>query len=110
MRKLLVLLFLGTVLRASTPTAVDVLIVVGAPGEATFGEVFAQSARDWVAACDAAKKTYRLIESPAEQTNQLAQLRDALSIQGNGDRELWMVLIGHGTSSSPSPSRRCMPA
>jgi hypothetical protein len=83
--------------RASTPTAVDLLIVVGAPGEESFRQVFTEAAQDWIAASAKANKTHRLLEFSATDTNQLAQLREILSAQKSGEKELWIVLIGHGT-------------
>lgn len=97
MKNLLALLFSVAVAYPSTPATVDVVIVVGAPGEPTYGEMFSDSVRDWTAACEAAKKTFKLIQSKAGETNQLSELRDSISAQGNGDRELWLILIGHGT-------------
>jgi hypothetical protein len=94
---LFTLLFAFAAARASTPTAVDLLVVVGAPGEESFRQVFSEAARDWIAASTQAKKSHRLLESSATDTNQLVQLRELLSAQKSGEQELWIVLIGHGT-------------
>jgi hypothetical protein len=93
---LVALLFPLLTAQASTPSAVDLLIVVGAPGEESFRPVFAEAAQDWISASAMANKTHRLLEASAE-TNQLVQLREALSAQKSGEQELWIVLIGHGT-------------
>ena len=81
----------------STPTSVDLLVVVGAPGEESFRQVFTEAAQDWTAASAQAKKSHRLLEYSAADTNQLVQLRELLSAQKSGEQELWIVLIGHGT-------------
>lgn len=95
--KSLFLFLLAISLQGSTPGPMDVLIVVGAPGEPTYREIFAQSAQDWAAACLSAKKSHRLIDSPSTGTNQLDQLKEALATQRAGENELWVILIGHGT-------------
>src|SRR5688572_3924671 len=97
MKKAFLLLLFSLAVRASTPTPVDVMIVVGAPGENTYREVFAQSVQDWLTACRSANKTFRVIEPSADETNQIHHVRDALSHQGHSEQELWLILIGHGT-------------
>lgn len=82
---------------ASSPTAVDVLVVVGAPGEQAYRDVFSQTVQDWLAACRSANKTFRVIEPSADETNEIHQVREALLHQGTSDQELWLILIGHGT-------------
>ena len=94
---LFILLLTLTAARASTPNSVDLLVVVGAPGEESFRQVFTDAAQDWIAASAQAKKSHRLLESSATDTNQLVQLREILSAQKSGEQELWIVLIGHGT-------------
>jgi len=97
-KKFLFALILATLsARASTASPVDLLIVVGAPGDESFRSVFAEAAQDWVAASAKANKTHRLLESSATDTNQIIQLRELLSAQKPAEQELWIVLIGHGT-------------
>jgi hypothetical protein len=93
---LFTLLFVFVTATASTPTAVDLLVVVGAPGEESFRQVFNEAAQDWIAASRKANKSHRVVESSAD-TNQLEQVREVLSAQKSGEQELWIVLIGHGT-------------
>ena len=81
----------------NAPAAVDVLIIVGAAGEQTFGEDFAEATRDWVKACGDASKSFRVIEAQAVGTNQLAELTETLAAQNTLERELWLIFIGHGT-------------
>jgi hypothetical protein len=99
MKKFLLLaLFLSASLGASVPSPVDVLVVVGAPGEQAYRDVFTQAVQDWLAACRSANKTVRVVEPSATETNQIREFREALSQQGtNSEQELWLVLIGHGT-------------
>src|SRR5687768_8398815 len=94
---LFIALLLSAAARASTPAPVDVLVVVGAPGEQAYRDVFSQTVQDWLAACRSANKTFRAIEPPADETNQIYQVREALSHQGASEQELWIILIGHGT-------------
>ena len=99
MRKLFALFFLCSVcVRGSTPTPVDVLIVMGAPGEQAYRDIFKQSVEDWLSACRAAKKSFRVVEPAPDDTNEASTVREAVSQQRNGgEQELWVILIGHGT-------------
>lgn len=94
---LLIALLFSAVARASTPAPVDVLVVVGAPGEQAYRDVFSQTVQDWLAACRSANKTFRVIEPSPDETNEIHQVREALSHQGESEQELWIILIGHGT-------------
>jgi hypothetical protein len=104
--KFLVLLFttLGAALASvpaaappPAPAAVDVLIIVGASGESRFGTDFEDAMGDWVQACRAASKSFRIIEPGSAGTNQLAEVIATIATQAELDRELWLILIGHGT-------------
>lgn len=100
MKKVL-LLFLCAVFRAAASAGpsntVDVLLIVGAPGEKEYATVFSDEVQDWVRACGTAGKSYRLIEPAAAETNEIAEVRSVLAAQTNSEQELWIVLIGHGT-------------
>jgi len=76
---------------------VDVLVVVGAPGEKEFTPVFTETAENWSAACKAAKKNMVLLDSRTGASNQLAEITRILSSQTASDDDLWIILIGHGT-------------
>lgn len=91
------LLFSIGLLQASTPTNIDVLVVVGAPGEDSFRETFSEAAQDWATAAEKAKRNARVLVSSANDTNQIGALRELLAAQNVGEQELWIVLIGHGT-------------
>jgi hypothetical protein len=97
MKELILILTLSICAHASSPMPVDVLIVVGAPGEQSYRDVFAQSVQDWLTACRSASKAFTVIEPAPDETNQIHRLREAISRQGNSEQELWMILIGHGT-------------
>jgi hypothetical protein len=76
-----------------------VLIVVGAPGEATFGDQFTAWAGQWQKAAQKAGAQSFLL---GLETNTAATDRDSLEKklaeeQKESPHELWLVLIGHGT-------------
>jgi len=73
----------------------DLLIVVGAPGEKEFERDFRDEVQDWVNACRAGNKSFQVIE--AAQTNQLEQFTAVVTNQPSSEQEFWIVLIGHGT-------------
>jgi hypothetical protein len=79
---------------AST-NALDLLIVVGAPGEKEFSQTFTEEVQDWVNACKHGNKSFQVLE--AVETNQLSQFTATLTNQPPSDQEFWIVLIGHGT-------------
>ena len=97
MRFLFAALLFIQLARGSTPTTLDLLVVVGAPGEESFQQPFSEAAQDWAAAARKANKSSRILEYAAGQTNQFESLREILSAQKTGEQELWIVLIGHGT-------------
>lgn len=104
-RTVLSLLFCSVVLSvraselpAQTNQTASVFVVVGAPGEKEFGQVFESSAKLWEKACETAKAQFTLIGLDPAATNDLDRLKAALDAEPKeGDRELWFVLIGHGT-------------
>jgi hypothetical protein len=85
--------------RASTTnsSALDILLVAGAPGEKEYGQVFSEEIENWLKACRTANKAFRVIDPEAAGTNQLTEMKAALAGQTQGQQELWIVLIGHGT-------------
>lgn len=96
------LLFLLTArLFASAPTtnstALDLLIVVGPPGEKEYSRVFQEEVEDWVSACRAGQKSFRVLDAANGKTNQLEEFAAVVTNQPASDQEFWIVLIGHGT-------------
>lgn len=74
------------------------IVVVGAPGEDTFGKTFSESAAVWERAARQAGATYISIGLDSASTNSDQQrLRLALDAQPKEGPELWLVLLGHGT-------------
>jgi hypothetical protein len=82
---------------ATNSTSLDILLIAGAPGEKEYSQVFSEEIDDWVKACRAANKSFRVIDPNTAGTNQLAELKTALATQIQSEQELWVVLIGHGT-------------
>jgi hypothetical protein len=77
----------------------SVLIVAGAPGNEEYGAAFAKWAANWKNACAAGGARSTTIGLGAEETDSRERLRAALSVEPKrGDAELWLVLLGHGTS------------
>ena len=76
-----------------------VIVLVGAPGEESFGKVFADAAANWKKAAHSAGAKFIEIgvsESPA--TNDLQEFRSALErASKDTNDELWVAMIGHGT-------------
>jgi len=77
----------------------SVLVAVGAAGEEQFGEAFETWAADWAKAAAQAGANFTCIGAGRDaSTNDLARLTKALEAERKeGDAELWLVLIGHGT-------------
>jgi hypothetical protein len=75
----------------------DLLIVVGAPGEKEYAQVFQEAVQDWVSASRSAQKSFRVLEAAEGKTNQLEEFGAILTNQPPSDQEFWIVLIGHGT-------------
>ena len=79
----------------------SVLLVVGAPGEDEFGEMFDEWAQLWK---DAASKTGAKVTSVGGTTNDFDLVRTNLAQEAtNQSDELWLVLIGHGTFDGKEP-------
>jgi hypothetical protein len=75
-----------------------VIVVVGAPGEKEYAATFESWARLWEKACLEAGAKRSTIGLDADSTNDLDQLKAVLiQEQQEPSRELWLVLIGHGT-------------
>ncbi len=86
----------------STPATNDVptvVVVVGAPGEKEYGETFQKSAARWEKACqDAGAQRITIGLEDDNATNDLERLNAVLAQEPKETpRELWLVLIGHGT-------------
>jgi hypothetical protein len=107
----------ATAWAAETSTAPDtrqtVIVVIGAPGEAPYGEDFIKAADAWAEACKRANANYleigRTSQTPVNAaatthdatttagTIDRQRFQDALAAEAKGTSPLWIVLIGHGT-------------
>jgi hypothetical protein len=94
------LMFPAGLLAASRGTnGPSVILVVGAAGEAEYGSNFLRQTTQWQQACDKADCQPVIIGTDSSaQTNDLELLRRALDDEPkDGQKQLWLVLIGHGT-------------
>ncbi len=89
--KHLLFILLASTLHAA-PRALDVVIVVGAPGAEEYGKKFTAQVNAWTTACTKAGIAPEIYSG--EKTT--AELEQRLS-RSKPDRSLWLVLIGHGT-------------
>lgn len=101
-RILAVSLGLSGILSAKEPTNGDLLVVIGAAGEADYAEPFARTAAAWVAAGDEAGLNTQVMggEDDAEASTlpQRDQLQTLLAgLPTSGRDPLWFVFVGHGT-------------
>ena len=83
----------------ATESQTSVIVVVGAPGEKEYGEIFERSASLWR---DAAVKGGAKTKVSGMETNTAVCDRETLqkvleAEPKTGTEELWLVLIGHGT-------------
>ncbi len=82
---------LGATLHAA-PRALNIVIVVGAPGAEEYGKKFSAQVDAWTSACSKAgivPEVFRGEKTTAELEQRLAK--------ANPEHALWLVLIGHGT-------------
>ncbi|MBL9173053.1 MAG: hypothetical protein JNL10_05925 [Verrucomicrobiales bacterium] len=93
---LLALGFSGSA-RASAEGRASVVLVVGAPGEPEYGTNFLHQAELWTRAAEKGGAAVTTI-GVGNATNDLEVLKNRLASEPTqGDAELWLVLIGHGT-------------
>jgi hypothetical protein len=81
-----------------------VLVVTGAAGDEAYQTIFRNWSERWTKACQQAGISYQWINgaesnSPSNNNDEAPNDKSQLlaAIQGTGDSELWLVLIGHGT-------------
>jgi len=79
----------------------DVIIVVGAAGEASFGEAFANWAARWQSVAESAGARPTLIGDPADsEPNDRERLQQTIAgLDTEAEAPVWIVLLGHGTFS-----------
>ena len=102
---LLIVLFLAAFARAEeAPDRASVILVVGAGGEEKYAGTFAKWASHWQQAAEAGGvkiATVGLEESGETDRQRLKSLIE--SERKDGPQELWVVLLGHGTSDGKEP-------
>jgi hypothetical protein len=76
-----------------------VIIVVGAPGEPQYAQLFGLWAANWEEACRQAGASYSTVGLQAiESTQDIERVKALLESEPrDSQNELWLVLIGHGT-------------
>ncbi len=77
----------------------DVLVVVGAPGEAEYGAQFREWSGRWRAAAQKASANFHEIgeNRPADSADRELLQKTLADMATNSAAPLWIVLIGHGT-------------
>lgn len=84
---------------AAEPTAL--YVIVGAPGEEQYDDVFQAAASRWKTSGTMAGADVKLFNGQAEAgESDRARLKGALESASGGSTDLWMVFIGHGTFDS----------
>ncbi len=78
----------------SSPT---LIVVVGAPGEEDYAEVFKESASAWLQAARTAQANAVEIVAEPDQPSGRERLQSALLSATNSPADLWLAFIGHGT-------------
>jgi len=90
MKHLLFILFATTLHVA--PRALDVVIVVGAPGTEEYGKKFTAQVEAWKTACAKGEVPMEILRGEETTAKLAKRLADS-----KPERSLWLVLIGHGT-------------
>lgn len=87
---------------AAKNASADVIIVVGAAGEASYGEAFASWAARWQSVAETAGARSILIGEPAAESelSDRERLQQAIAaLDTEAEAPVWLVLLGHGTFS-----------
>jgi hypothetical protein len=95
---LVVSVLLGVPEAVGVETAV--VVVVGAPGEEAYGEMFEEAEATIAARCEEAGVVYHVIgrgEGEGADRERLASLLKELASNEEEGSELWVILLGHGT-------------
>lgn len=81
------------------PRAAEIVVLVGAPGTPDYEGLFRRWAGQWETAAKSANAAYTMIGlDPSTAMSDRARLEQWLKdADKTGPRELWLVLIGHGT-------------
>jgi len=101
----LLLLFLFPILaaQAQEPASPDheILLIVGAPGEASYAERFVKAAAHWKSAASEAQAIFHSIGIQEFDSDDRTQIQTYLqNAETQSHVPLWIVYLGHGTHSS----------
>lgn len=89
---------LVTLLAITTSQAVDMVIMVGAPGEEEYGKAFIAAADAWEVAAKEGEVPAKIIGREDTGTLDLTTLEQSLQeATAESSAPLWIVLLGHGT-------------
>ena len=80
---------------ASPPPSL--IVIVGAPGEEDYANVFKESAAAWLAAAKSAKTDAVAIVAEVDKPDSRDRLQSALLSATNSPADLWLAFVGHGT-------------
>ncbi|MDF1816249.1 MAG: hypothetical protein P1V20_28885 [Verrucomicrobiales bacterium] len=75
--------------------AKEVLVVAGLGGSEEYREIFQENIQLWSLACGKAGVPCEVLGNDESETGLKEKLQKRLA--ENGDKELWLILIGHGT-------------
>jgi hypothetical protein len=92
---LLALLFVVSSYAESPKRDVEVLIVIGAPGEEEYAERFEKQVTTWKAACEKSGIGVSVIGKDEQDAEALEAALKKAAAKPTG--QFWLVLIGHGT-------------
>lgn len=100
-RAMAIVLLLMGIVHAATPVPPDAVLIVGAPGEPAYADAFGRQVTRWKAAfaqAGAERVTVIGQEENPDGVSDLQRIQIALTEAATvTDRDLWLVLIGHGT-------------
>ena len=85
-----------TALFAASPPP-SLIVIVGAPGEEDYANVFKESAAAWLAAARSAKTDAVAIVAEPDKPDSRERLHSVLLAATNSPADLWLAFVGHGT-------------
>jgi len=94
---LLVCLCLAPAPLPAAPPPPSLIVIVGAPGEDDYADVFKDSAAAWLQAARTAQANTVEIVAEPDQPSSRERLQSALLSATNSPADLWLAFIGHGT-------------
>ena len=93
-----------TVLAAAEPERPSVILVVGAGGEEKYADLFSKWAANWRTAAEEGAVKLETVGIGEDADGDRARLKFFIESEpADSPHELWIVLLGHGTSDSREP-------